>query len=503
LNQFNISLRDSFIQNYHKHPAFIALVLFSIGFVCTENIYYTILVSIILTIINHRYRFVFWWGILFFFAGLYSAKLENQKNAYWKQLNNSKGYSELHFEWDEDVKVIDDTIKGWAWIMPLRNKIPYSQYKIRKWVIAYPEGDLPTYAAYKFTSWKSNIANASVLDRRNFKCIIKNSTIESSNFARIRAGLQIQCHKIWSENFSSSSTALLCSLAFGNRQYLSQKSKNNFMRLGLLPLLALSGMHVGIIFMCFRFLFKKIIRWENLSNCCALIAVLSYGFLGGMSYSLKRATMMCIIFAVSRLLGKRYNLFNALSFLALVEIVLFPDIIYSLAFQLSYLGVAGIAWVFKINSLFKKATFKKKNRIKSFIFDAYIVSWGAMLFTWPICVIYFKTIPILSWLFSIPMTIVFSVVIFNVMVIFFLTLLFSSLPIFLTYPLSLYNQSIDNLSNIYSWIIVWDNVNAHYAWLYYLSLLVVGFSATQHNRLYMLKMKVESKKNSFRNTREP
>lgn len=443
--------------------------------------------------VNHRVKFVFWWGILLFFAGLYSVKLENKKEVYWEELNNSKGFSELYFEWDEDAKSIDNELKGWAWISPMHKGMPYHQYKIRKWVVAYSDENLPLYAKYKFTSWTSHIANSSSVDKRSYKCIIDTKAIHTSSFARFRSKIQMHCLKIWTESFSPPSSALLCSLVFGNRQFLSPKAKNNFMRLGLLPLLALSGMHVGIIFMCFRFLFKQIFRVENVYNACALMAVIFYGFLGGMGYSLKRAILMCIIFSISRLLGKRYNLFNALCFLALVEIVLYPDIIHSLAFQLSYLGVAGIAWAFKVQTIFRKSTFKKQNRIKGYLLDAYIVSWGAMLFTWPISVICFKTIPILSWVLSIPMTIVFSLVIFNVIFVFILTLFFSLLPGFLTLPLSLYNQSIDLFSNLQSWIIVWDNVNITFAWVYYLGLVMMAFSTSKYNKLRLLKLKTLNK----------
>ena len=450
----------------------------------SNNTYFLLSAILLLTIINYKYNFSYWWCLLLFFAGIYSSHLQTNKNLFWEEENKNYGYSEYYFEWAGDPNVKESHLEGWAWVMPLSKNTIHKDLKKKQWVNAKVIGDVPFYTSAKFARWTSKVANNPNQNNFKMKCLIQQNILSISSVGYLRAYTMNYCRKIWNKNYSSEVSSFLQSMTFSNRSELSAKEKNSFARLGLLPLLALSGLHVGIIFVCFRRLFKIITVRENIINLLALTTVILYGLLGGMGYSLKRAIFMCALFVLSRLLAKRYNLLNSLCIVALFEIILYPDIIYSIAFQLSYTGVAGIAWAFKIKSFFVKRTFKKGYPLLDLTIDSYIVSWGAMLFTWPICAYYFKTVPVYSWILSIPFTLLFTIVVYNVLVVFFCTILFGISSHFLIYPIEWFLSSVLFFSNHFAWINAWNNINIQYLVWYYIGLVGISIALSQRNHIY-------------------
>ncbi|HRG10525.1 MAG TPA: ComEC/Rec2 family competence protein, partial [Cyclobacteriaceae bacterium] len=117
---------------------------------------------------------------------------------------------------------------------------------------------------------------------------------------------------------------------------------------GAMHVLAVSGMHVGIIYLIILFLFKPIkkYRWSPwLIACLSIFLLWSFAFVTGLSPSVLRAVTMFSFVALAKPLGWRTNIYNTLATSAFVLLLYDPYLIMSVGFQLSYLAVVGIVYL--------------------------------------------------------------------------------------------------------------------------------------------------------------
>ena len=130
-------------------------------------------------------------------------------------------------------------------------------------------------------------------------------------------------------------------LLTGSRDNLDSQLKEQFRRAGVSHVLALSGMHLGIIAL---FVFFIVRRFANprLSIMAVNIVNVLYLLMAGISPSLLRAVIMFFLVSLGKLMGARVNLMRVLVFTFSLTLMIFPDYFFSLSFQLSFLALAGI-----------------------------------------------------------------------------------------------------------------------------------------------------------------
>lgn len=147
-------------------------------------------------------------------------------------------------------------------------------------------------------------------------------------------------------------SAVLSALVVGKRDRITKKVQNSFNRAGVSHLLAISGLHVGIV-ATFSFLVIKLVisrfkillytGWsQGISAILTFIPVMTYGLLSGMSPSTQRAVIMVAVFLGALARCKPYHNFNTLAVAALVICVIHPPSLFSVSFQLSFAAVAAI-----------------------------------------------------------------------------------------------------------------------------------------------------------------
>jgi competence protein ComEC len=146
--------------------------------------------------------------------------------------------------------------------------------------------------------------------------------------------------------------AVLKALVFGDRSGIGEDLRRRFNRSGVGHLLAISGLHVGIVAMLafggFRWLFSFFtpLLWRGwgrpLAAGATLVPVLAYGLLAGMSPSTQRAVIMVAVFLASLMLGRSRDTLNTLAVAALAILVIFPPALFSISFQLSFAAVLAI-----------------------------------------------------------------------------------------------------------------------------------------------------------------
>ncbi len=148
--------------------------------------------------------------------------------------------------------------------------------------------------------------------------------------------------------------AVLKALVFGDRSGIDDGLRERFNRAGVGHLLAISGLHVGIVatlaFGVFRWIFSLFppLLWRGWGRhwaaAATLVPVLAYGLLAGMSPSTQRAEFMVAVFLAALILGRTQDVLNTLAVAALVILAFFPPALFSISFQLSFAAVLAIVY---------------------------------------------------------------------------------------------------------------------------------------------------------------
>lgn len=175
---------------------------------------------------------------------------------------------------------------------------------------------------------------------------------------------------------------------------------------GAMHVLAVSGMHVGIIYVIILFLFKplKKYKWSPwLIACLSIFLLWSFAFVTGLSPSVLRAVTMFSFVALAKPLGWRTNIYNTLATSAFVLLLYDPYLIMSVGFQLSYLAVLGIVYLQK--PLYN--LWLIDNRVGNWVWEITCISIAAQVATFALGMLYFHQFPVyflVSNLFVIPLS---------------------------------------------------------------------------------------------------
>jgi competence protein ComEC len=144
-------------------------------------------------------------------------------------------------------------------------------------------------------------------------------------------------------------SALLKGLLFGERAYLSEDVEQSFRDAGVMHVLAVSGLHLGILLGLFWWIFRKAGLSVTLTYVLLIPLVLLYLALVGFKVSLVRAALMFAFVALGYVLAEQELILKrwidplqGLSAAALVIVAFTPQALFDVSFQLSFAATAGI-----------------------------------------------------------------------------------------------------------------------------------------------------------------
>ena len=205
--------------------------------------------------------------------------------------------------------------------------------------------------------------------------------------------------------FEQSSNAQVAkALLLGQKKNLDKELSEAYSTAGAMHILAVSGLHVGIIY-GFFFLFVKPFKLpvskRVLYLSCIILLIWGYAMLTGMSPSVMRAATMFSLMALAQMKSRSPSIFNAIALSALILLVFDPFLIYAVGFQLSYMALLGIL---VIQPMLVRL-WLPGNRILEYVWQISTVGIAAQLATFPISAYYFHIFPtyfILSNLVVIP-----------------------------------------------------------------------------------------------------
>ncbi len=198
-------------------------------------------------------------------------------------------------------------------------------------------------------------------------------------------------------DFDENSLSVLSALTLGYKKGLDPEIKRVFASAGVMHVLAVSGLHTGIVFLIVSFLFGfiKKTRFGTFAFVLLVIIILwGFAYLTGLSPSVKRAATMFSFVIIGQNLKRQTNTYNMLASSAFFLLLLNPNVLFDAGFQLSYAAVFGI--VFLQPRLGKLLVVRSK--FLQYFWALFTVSIAAQIATFPLIVFYFNQVPLYFWI---------------------------------------------------------------------------------------------------------
>jgi competence protein ComEC len=206
------------------------------------------------------------------------------------------------------------------------------------------------------------------------------------------------------QNLGKNELEILSALTLGYKRDLDRETKRVFSASGAMHILAVSGLHVGIVFWVITLLFGFLRKQKSgrlLFVIISIVLLWSYTYITGLSPSVMRASTMFTIFVIGENINRKPNSYNSLAASALFLLLFNPNNLFEVGFQLSYSAVFGI--LFLQPKLSKLITVN--NKFLKFLWTLLTISIAAQIATFPITTFYFNQFPTYFWitnLFIIP-----------------------------------------------------------------------------------------------------
>ena len=145
------------------------------------------------------------------------------------------------------------------------------------------------------------------------------------------------------DTLSETSRGLICGILFGDTTSMEEEIYQQFRNNGTAHILAVSGLHIGILYG----IYQKLMGKKRSLPAMALLALLlfSYGTISLWSPSVSRAAAMILLRLLAQAMDLRYDRLTGLSTVALLFMLRNPYIIFSAGFQMSFLAIASITFL--------------------------------------------------------------------------------------------------------------------------------------------------------------
>jgi competence protein ComEC len=251
---------------------------------------------------------------------------------------------------------------------------------------------------------------------------------------------------IQNSGMSEKNAMVANALLLGQKEYLDKDVLRSYSSAGAMHVLAVSGLHVGIVMLILTFLVKPIKKFRQGKKLFVVIVLLGiwfYAMITGLSPSVMRAAVMFTFIVVGQEMQRDTTVYQSIMVSAFLLILIEPYIIFQVGFQLSYLAVLGIVYLQpKIENLFYV-----KNKILYKAWQISAVSIAAQIATFPLGLYYFHQFPnffLLSNLLVIPLA-------FFILMLGIIYLVFHTIP-FLN---DLVFWLFDGLISLLNWGVEW------------------------------------------------
>ncbi len=362
------------------------------------------------------YRLNLWLSLTLFAAfclyGYVTTQLFNEKNRpdHFSRVDNITAYQ---VQISDDGQVKSKTYRFLGEIHAVKDSVKW--YKVNGKVYVYFPKDTieprPRYGDILLVNGRPDVVlppgNPGEFDYKRFLAYqnVHHQDFIQHDWYRLEAGsgnaimtLAYQLRSWASDQFSTHISGprerhIVQALVLGIKDGLDRELTKAYAATGAMHVLAVSGLHVGIIYLIVVMIFgkfkdKKYTRW--IFALLSLTALWSYAMLTGFSPSVLRAVTMFSFIIVARVTRRQTNIYNTLAASAFLLLLYDPFMIMSVGFQLSYLAVAGIVFfqprIYGLWSL--------ENYWLDKLWSMTAVAIAAQIATFPLGLLYFHKFPV-------------------------------------------------------------------------------------------------------------
>ncbi len=195
-----------------------------------------------------------------------------------------------------------------------------------------------------------------------------------------------------SANIDGDNLAILSALTLGDKSMLSKDIKENYSKAGASHILALSGLHLSIIYTLLTLLLwrKNNKKWWRIpTNIFILMSIWGYVILVGSPLSAVRSAIMLTIYNIVNISQRNTEPMNSLSLAAFIILLFSPLSIFDIGFQMSFVAVAAILLLQKHIYKVMETERLKGNTLYKWVMGMVSVSVAAQIGTAPIVAFYF------------------------------------------------------------------------------------------------------------------
>lgn len=247
----------------------------------------------------------------------------------------------------------------------------------------------------------------------NGRCVVPMGPGDMPFPRRMLEKVQGPVRDFFRKNLNAKDFALYRALILGERQGISNETREPFNKTGLGHVLAVSGLHIGlvawvaffvikgILFRSYRLTLKIDIR--KLVALLTCIPVIGYTCLAGFHVSSQRAMIMALVFLWSLILGREKEVWSTLALAALLVLAAAPNSLFGISFQLTFSAVIGILWLMPTIIKIIPAPFETKqggkkilNRISVYFIGLIAMSICATIFLLPLISLFFHRISLVT-----------------------------------------------------------------------------------------------------------
>ena len=254
------------------------------------------------------------------------------------------------------------------------------------------------------------------------------------------------------KGFDENEYAIISAMTLGDKTTLTPDLKDTFATGGASHLLALSGLHLGILYGLLALLVPKR-RHPYFSGLLLMATIWGYTMLVGMMPSVVRAAIMLSIYAFVELLGRKILSLNTLGLTATIMLIVHPFGFFDIGFQLSFMAVFGI--VLCHDSLLRVIPRRWQTKIVVPVWSIISVSLTAQISVMPLVIYHFGNFPtyfLLTNLVAVPLT---TVILYLSIAVWGLS--FSNL--LQSFVVSLLSEFTHALNNFLTWVAALPGAN--------------------------------------------
>jgi competence protein ComEC len=237
------------------------------------------------------------------------------------------------------------------------------------------------YGSAKSFKWKTQKKLTDITIKGSYSTII-------NNIYKLRDKLDRKIH----ESIGGDIGQMCSTVVLGKRGDLPNYLYKRFRSCGAAHILAVSGLHTGIVFIIIL-VFLRVLQFKRkLSLLVTATLVSIYAVLTGLRLPVLRASLMLWFFILGEINERNIDPINTLSASGILILILMPNSIQSISFQLSFIAVFSILIALKV----VEPNLKKipNNWLKKLIIIPLIVTFSAQIGTLPLVAYYFGYIPL-------------------------------------------------------------------------------------------------------------